>query len=56
MWIEHLQLDDGAQFDTVLQGVGSVVGCNLCFLFCSDFICFLASLGDMVSTPNEFIE
>jgi hypothetical protein len=56
MCIEHLQLDDGALFDTVLRGVGQVVVCTLRFFLCLDFIRFLASLGAMVSTPNEFIE
>jgi hypothetical protein len=50
--MEHLHFHQGARFDTVLQGVGSVVVCNLCFLFCSSFIRFLASLGAMAPTPK----
>ncbi len=51
--MEHLHSNEGAQFDTVLRGVGSVVICNLRFLLCSAFICFMASLGAMVSTPKQ---
>jgi hypothetical protein len=51
--MEHLYSNEGAQFDTVLQGVGSVVICNLHFLLCSTFIRFMASLGAMVSTPKQ---
>ncbi len=51
--MEHLHSNEGAQFDTVLQGVGSVVICNLGFLLCSAFIRFMASLGAMVSTPKQ---
>jgi hypothetical protein len=51
--MEHLHSYEGAQFDTVLQGVGSVVICNLHFLLCSAFIHLKASLGAMVSTPKQ---
>jgi hypothetical protein len=50
--MEHLHFNEGVGFDTVLQGVGSVVVCNFRFLFCSAFIRFLASLGAIVSTPK----
>ncbi len=51
--MEHLHSNEGAQFDTVLRGVGSVVICNLRFLLCSAFICFMAPLGAMVSAPKQ---
>ncbi len=51
--MEHLHSNEGARFDTVLQGVGSVVICNLRFLLYSAFIRFMASLGAMVSTPRQ---
>jgi hypothetical protein len=52
--MEHLYFKEGARFVTVLRGVGSVVLCDLRFLFCSAFICFLASLGaDKGVNQNE---
>jgi hypothetical protein len=51
--MEHFHSNEVAQFDTVLQGVGLVVICNLRSSLCSAFIRFMASLGAMVSTPKQ---